>query len=58
MDDNRKCEINFDRSVWNDVSALCKKLLKKMLEKKARDRYTCADVLEDEWILMHTDEDY
>ena len=29
-----------------------------MLEKKARDRYTCADVLEDEWILMHTDEEY
>jgi len=34
LDENRKCEINFDRTVWKDISGDCKQLLKKMLAPK------------------------
>lgn len=44
--------------MWNDVSSECKHLLKKMLARKPSDRFTCADVLKNEWILMHTSNDY
>ncbi|CAD8058391.1 unnamed protein product [Paramecium primaurelia] len=58
LEDNRKCEISFMRSVWNDISSECKHLLKKMLARKPADRYTCADVLKNEWILVHTSNEY
>lgn len=40
------------------MSSEAKRLLKKLLAKKAAERYSCADVLLDEWVLMHTSPDY
>ncbi|CAD8153269.1 unnamed protein product [Paramecium pentaurelia] len=51
---NRKCQVNFDKSPWQDVNPDLKYLIKKMLEFKIEDRISCQEILESPYILYHS----
>lgn len=55
LEENRKCEINFERSAWKDISDECKHVIKKMLERKPNHRISCIEILESEWIISQTE---
>ncbi|EGR34230.1 protein kinase domain protein [Ichthyophthirius multifiliis] len=50
LENNRRCKISFESSIWNKISDDCKFLIKKMLEYDPKKRYSCKDVLMSRWM--------
>ncbi|CAD8058304.1 unnamed protein product [Paramecium sonneborni] len=51
---NSKCQVNYEKSPWPDVSIELKSLVKKMLEPKQEDRFTTLEALESSFISHYT----
>ncbi|CAD8141244.1 unnamed protein product [Paramecium octaurelia] len=51
---NSKCQVNYEKSPWPDVSVELKSLVKKMLEPKHEDRFTTQEALESSFISHYT----
>lgn len=46
-----KGELQFDGEVWADISLHCKKFLRRLLEKRPKDRLTAKEALRHEWMV-------
>jgi serine/threonine protein kinase len=54
LEENKRCNIDFAKPVWNEISFECKTLLKKMCEVKPDQRASSLDILESPWIVHNT----
>jgi serine/threonine protein kinase len=54
LEENKKSNIDFSKPFWNEISAECKLILKKMCEVKPEQRATALEILESTWVTHHT----